>query len=310
MMAAILQMENINKSFGKQHALNQVNLTIQPGEIYGLIGRNGAGKTTILKTIVQLLYADQGTITLFGATYGKDYTKQLKRTGSVIETPVANDQLTAQQNLTYYCKIKGIVDKDAIDDALKFVGLTDTGKKKFKDFSLGMKQKLGLAIALLNKPDFLILDEPINGLDPIAIADFRNLLVKLNQTQGMTILISSHILEELYQMATRFGIIDHGTIIKELTKEEFDAKSREYIKLQVDQPKLAATVLNKMGIEDFKVIDQHTLNIYDLSLDNAALVEMLVAASVSVTTIVREHINLENYFKTIVAENEVTTPNA
>lgn len=308
-MAAILQLQNITKTFGKQRALNHVNLTIQPGDIYGLIGRNGAGKTTILKTIVQLLYPNGGNITLFGATSGKDYTKQLKRTGSVIETPVANNQLTARQNLTYYCKIKGIVDKDAIDDALKFVGLTDTGKKKFKDFSLGMKQKLGLAIALLNKPDFLILDEPINGLDPIAIADFRNLLVKLNQTQGMTILISSHILEELYQMATRFGIIDHGTIIKELTKNEFDAKSREYIKLQVDEPKLAATVLNKMGIDDFKVIDQHTLNIYDLSLDNAALVDMLVAASVSVTTIVREHINLENYFKSIVAENEVT-PNA
>ncbi|GAX07098.1 ABC transporter ATP-binding protein [Secundilactobacillus pentosiphilus] len=308
-MAAILQLQNITKTFGKQRALNHVNLTIQPGDIYGLIGRNGAGKTTILKTIVQLLYPNEGSITLFGATSGKDYTKQLKRTGSVIETPVANNQLTARQNLTYYCKIKGIVDKDAIDDALAFVGLTDTGKKKFKDFSLGMKQKLGLAIALLNKPDFLILDEPINGLDPIAIADFRHLLVKLNQTQGMTILISSHILEELYQMATRFGIIDHGTIIKELTKDEFDAKSREYIKLQVDQPKLAATVLNKMGIDDFKVIDQHTLNIYDLSLDNAALVEMLVAASVSVTTIVREHINLENYFKSIVAENEVT-PNA
>lgn len=306
-MAAILQLQNITKTFGKQRALNHVNLTIQPGDIYGLIGRNGAGKTTILKTIVQLLYPNEGNITLFGATSGKDYTKQLKRTGSVIETPVANNQLTARQNLTYYCKIKGIVDKDAIDDALTFVGLTDTGKKKFKDFSLGMKQKLGLAIALLNKPDFLILDEPINGLDPIAIADFRNLLVKLNQTQGMTILISSHILEELYQMATRFGIIDHGTMIKELTKDEFDAKSREYIKLQVDQPKLAATVLNKMGIEDFKVIDQHTLNIYDLSLDNAALVEMLVDASVSVTTIVREHINLENYFKTIVAENEVTS---
>ncbi|GAW99622.1 ABC transporter ATP-binding protein [Secundilactobacillus mixtipabuli] len=308
-MAAILQLQNITKTFGKQRALNHVNLTIQPGDIYGLIGRNGAGKTTILKTIVQLLYPNEGSITLFSATSGKDYTKQLKRTGSVIETPVANNQLTARQNLTYYCKIKGIVDKDAIDDALKFVGLTDTGKKKFKDFSLGMKQKLGLAIALLNKPDFLILDEPINGLDPIAIADFRKLLVKLNQTQGMTILISSHILEELYQMATRFGIIDHGTIIKELTKDEFDAQSREYIKLQVDQPKLAATVLNKMGIDDFKVIDQHTLNIYDLSLDNAALVEMLVAASVSVTTIVREHINLENYFKSIVSENEVT-PNA
>lgn len=306
-MTPVLELQNITKKFGKQLALDHVNLTIHKGDIYGLIGRNGAGKTTILKTIVQLIYADEGDIMLFGESNGSNYTKQLKRTGSVIETPVANDQLTARQNLTYYCKIKGIVDKHAIDEALEFVGLTDTGKKKFKSFSLGMKQKLGLAIALLSKPDFLILDEPINGLDPIAIADFRNLLVKLNQRQSMTILISSHILEELYQMATRFGIIDHGVLIKELTKEEFDAESREYIRLQVDQPKLAATVLNDMGIQDFKVIDQQTLNIYDLSIDNAALVEMLVTAQVSVSTIVREHINLENYFKSIVTSKGVTT---
>lgn len=304
-MTAILEMHDVTKKFGKQLVLDHVNLTIQRGDIYGLIGRNGAGKTTILKTIVQLLYADSGTIMLFGADTKHGYGKQLKRTGSVIETPVANDQLTARQNLKYYCKIKGIVDQDAIEEALNFVGLTDTGNKKFKQFSLGMRQKLGLAIAMLNKPDFLILDEPINGLDPIAIAEFRRLLIKLNQTQQMTILISSHILEELYQMATRFGIIDRGVILKELTKEEFEAQSREYIRLQVDQPQLAATVLNRMGVQDFKAVDQNTINIYDLSLDNQTLVEMLVAANVGVNTIVKEHINLENYFKSIVEKTGV-----
>lgn len=304
-MTAILEMHDVTKRFGKQLVLDHVNLTIQRGDIYGLIGRNGAGKTTILKTIVQLLYADSGTIMLFGADTKHGYGKQLKRTGSVIETPVANDQLTARQNLKYYCKIKGIVDQDAIEEALNFVGLTDTGNKKFKQFSLGMRQKLGLAIAMLNKPDFLILDEPINGLDPIAIAEFRRLLIKLNQTRQMTILISSHILEELYQMATRFGIIDHGVILKELTKEEFEAQSREYIRLQVDQPQLAATVLNRMSVQDFKVVDQNTINIYDLSLDNQTLVEMLVAANVGVNTIVKEHINLENYFKSIVEKTGV-----
>lgn len=304
-MTNILELHDVTKNFGKQRALDHVNLTIQKGDIYGLIGRNGAGKTTILKTIVQMLYPNEGQIMLFGATTGSDYSKQLKRTGSIIETPVANDQLTARQNLVYYCKIKGIVDRNAVDEALEFVGLTNTGKKKFKHFSLGMKQKLGLAIALLNKPDFLILDEPINGLDPIAIADFRQLLVKLNQTQQMTILISSHILEELYQMATRFGIINHGTIVKELTKAEFEEQSREYIQLQVDQPQVAATVLNRLGIQDFKVVDQQTLNIYDLSLDNSELVEMLVNEQVRVSTIVKQHINLERYFKSIITNEGV-----
>jgi ABC-2 type transport system ATP-binding protein len=305
-MENILELHDVTKKFGHQLALDHVSLSIHRGDIYGLIGRNGAGKTTILKTIVQLIRQNSGQIVLFGETSGSQYIKQLKRTGSVIETPVANAELTARQNLTYYCKIKGIVDKNAVTEALEFVGLTDTGKKKFKNFSLGMKQKLGLAIALLNKPDFLILDEPINGLDPIAIADFRKLLIKLNQTQQMTILISSHILEELYQMATRFGIINRGVLIKEITKEEFEQQSREYIRLEVDQPDVAATVLNQIGIENFKVVDKNTIHIYDLRHSNSDIVNNMSVAQVKIETIVKEHINLENYFKNIVESGEVS----
>lgn len=305
-MENILELHDVTKKFGHQLALDHVSLSIHRGDIYGLIGRNGAGKTTILKTIVQLIRQNSGQIVLFGETSGSQYIKQLKRTGSVIETPVANAELTARQNLTYYCKIKGIVDKNAVTEALEFVGLTDTGKKKFKNFSLGMKQKLGLAIALLNKPDFLILDEPINGLDPIAIADFRKLLIKLNQTQQMTILISSHILEELYQMATRFGIINRGVLIKEITKEEFEQQSREYIRLEVDQPDVAATVLNQIGIENFKVVNKNTIHIYDLRHSNSDIVNNMSVAQVKIETIVKEHINLENYFKNIVESGEVS----
>lgn len=299
-MEKVLTLTDITKKFGSQLALDHVSLTINRGDIYGLIGRNGAGKTTVLKTIVRLLYQDGGSIQLFGAQDSSAYFKQLKRTGSVIETPVANDSLTARQNLTYYCKMKGIVNRNAVSEALEFVGLEDTGKKKFKNFSLGMKQKLGLAIAMLNKPDFLILDEPINGLDPIAIVEFRNILIKLNQTQQMTILISSHILEELYQMSTRFGIIDHGHIIKEITKEEFEQQSREYIRLEVDHADTAASILSQLGIDAFKVIDPTTINIYDLSIQNSAVVSALATAQVQIETIVREHINLENYFKSMI----------
>lgn len=299
-MENVLELHEVTKRFGKQVALDHVSLTIQKGDIYGLIGRNGAGKTTILKTIVELIHADEGQVMLFGQTDQAGYMRELRRTGSVIETPVANDQLTARQNLIYYCKIKGIVDKTAVDEALQFVGLQDTGKKKFKHFSLGMKQKLGLAIAMLNKPDFLILDEPINGLDPIAIADFRQLLLKLNQTQQMTILISSHILEELYQIATRFGILNDGVLIKEVTKEAFEQQSREFIRLQVDQTQATTTVLNALQVTDFKVVDDHTIHIYDLSVQNSQLVTALVAAHIQVETIIREHVNLENYFKSVV----------
>lgn len=303
-MDSVLELRNVRKSFGKQVVLDDINLTIHQGDIYGLIGRNGAGKTTILKTIVSLIHQDKGEILLFGRAHGEGHMKQLTRTGSVIETPVANNELTARQNLKYYCKVKGIVNRNAVDEALDFVGLSDTKNKKFKNFSLGMRQKLGLTIALLNQPDFLILDEPINGLDPIAIAEFRNLLIRLNQTRQITILISSHILGELYQMVTKFGILNHGKIIKELTKEEFEIQSREFIQLDVDQPQLATTVLDRLGIHQFKVVGDHEIAIYELNVSNAQIVNELVATNVQIETIIRKHTNLENYFKTMIEDGE------
>ncbi|WP_412989666.1 ABC transporter ATP-binding protein [Pediococcus siamensis] len=301
-METILKLDRISKKFGRQTVLKDVNLTIRRGEIYGLIGRNGAGKTTILKSIIKLIQPTTGTITLFGATKGTTYIHQLRRTGSIIESPVAVDQLNARQNLIYYSKIHGVVDKNAVDETLKFVGLDTTGKKKFKDFSLGMKQKMGLAIALLNKPDFLILDEPINGLDPIAIVEFRELLLKLNQTQQMTILISSHILEELYHLATRFGILNNGMIIKEITKQEFEEQSREFIKLEVDNPDLATNVLRQLGCTDFKVVNDHLIHIYQLDVANAVIAEHLINHHVQLSTITREGLNLEQYFKQLLDE--------
>lgn len=299
-MKDILKLDQVSKKFGRQTVLKDVSLTIHRGDIYGLIGRNGAGKTTILKTIIRLIQPTHGTITLFGVSKGSAYIHQLSRTGSIIESPVAVDQLTARQNLIYYSKIHGVVDPSAVDETLKFVGLNATGKKKFKNFSLGMKQKMGLAIALLNKPDFLILDEPINGLDPIAIVEFRELLLKLNQTQQMTILISSHILEELYQLATRFGILNNGTIVKEITKQEFEQQSREFIKLEVDNPDLATNVLRQLGCQNFKAINDHLINIYQLDISNAKITEELINNHVQVITISREGLNLEQYFKQLI----------
>ncbi|MBU7555680.1 ATP-binding cassette domain-containing protein [Pediococcus ethanolidurans] len=301
-MEDILKLDQVSKKFGHQSVLKDINITIHRGDIYGLIGRNGAGKTTILKTILKLIQPTSGQITLFGVTGGTAYIHQLSRTGSIIESPVAVDQLTAKQNLIYYSKIHGVVDPNAVNETLKFVGLDTTGKKKFKNFSLGMKQKMGLAIALLNKPDFLILDEPINGLDPIAIVEFRELLLKLNQTQQMTILISSHILEELYQLATRFGILNDGMIIKEITKQEFEEQSREFIKLEVDNPDLATNVLRQLGCTKFKVINEHLINVYQLNITNAVIANKLIENNVQLTTIAREALNLEQYFKQLLDE--------
>ncbi|MHC5247543.1 ABC transporter ATP-binding protein [Enterococcus sp. LJL90] len=299
-METILNLSGVNKNFGKQQALQDITMTIRKGDIYGLVGRNGAGKTTLLKTIVRMIQPSSGNIQLFGNQNEKEYIKELKRVGNIIETPVAYDQLTAEQNLKYYCKINGVIEKDAVAKALKFVDLEDTGKKKYKNFSLGMKQKLGLAIALLNKPDFLILDEPINGLDPVAIVEFRELLLKLNREEGMTILISSHILDELYQVATRFGFIKDGLLVQEMTKDEFDLKAQAFIKIEVDNVKKALQTLGQMAIEDCKVVGQHQINVYQLETPIRQIVRELTMADLAIDGISLEGESLETYFKELV----------
>lgn len=299
-MENVLKIKGLNKRYGKQLALHDVDLTIAKGDIYGLVGRNGAGKTTLLKAIVQLIQPTSGSLQLFGVEGGKAYIQMLKRVGNVIETPVAYDQLTAEQNLNYYCKISGVVEPDAVSKALAFVGLTNVGNKKYRDFSLGMKQKLGLAIALLNQPDFLILDEPINGLDPVAIVEFRELLLRLNQERGMTILISSHILEELYLVATRFGVISEGRLIKEMTKHEFDLMAKRFIQLEVDDVATASRLLDSQLISEYKVVNDHKIHIYQENVLIRDLIRQLVYEGIAIDQISFEGENLESYFKELV----------
>ncbi|WP_124057829.1 ABC transporter ATP-binding protein [Vaginisenegalia massiliensis] len=304
-MENVLEIQGLSQKFGHHYVLKDINLTIQKGDIYGLIGRNGAGKTTLLKLITQLLIPTQGTIALFGSQNSHELTQALKQAGSVIETPVAYDHLTAKQNLAYYCKLRGIVNaKAVIQETLEFVQLDQTGNKKFKNFSLGMKQKLGIAIALLTRPDFLILDEPINGLDPLAIVEFRKLIKRLNQEKGMTIIISSHILEELYQVANRFGIINDGVLVKEISKSDFDRLSQDYIILETSQPSLASQYIQDQLHHQIKVIDDHTIHIFGQAHLINPIIQALVKADIPVDGIYYSKLNLEAYFTDLVTNTK------
>lgn len=299
-MENILELKNLSKSFKQYNVLHDIDLTIKKGDIYGLIGKNGAGKTTLLKIITSLSKQSSGTIQLFESNTHKDFINSLKRTGSVIETPVAYDNLSAKENLIYYSKLRGIVDEKDIEYTLKLVDLSDVGKKKFKHFSLGMKQKLGIAIALLSKPDFLILDEPINGLDPIAIVEFRELLKKLNTELNITILISSHILTELYHVANRFGILNNGTLVEEITKEEFEKMSQTMITLQVTDTTKVTPILHEHSIYNFKIISSSVINIYEPATSVSELMPILMNEKIAINGIYKTGIDLENHFKALV----------
>ncbi|MDH6364790.1 ABC-2 type transport system ATP-binding protein [Enterococcus sp. PF1-24] len=296
-MENIIAIQQLSKKFGNTQALTNIDLNIKQGEIYGLIGRNGAGKTTLLKTIAGLLPTTAGHIHLFNQPASP---ATLKRVGCLVETPTAFNELTASQNLHYYCKLWGLIDKNLVAETLQLVDLTADSKKKFKDFSLGMKQKLGLAIALLKKPDLLLLDEPTNGLDPMAIVTFRKLILKLNQEKNMTILISSHVLDELFHVATRFGFINEGQIFQEISKNEFIEASQELIQLQVNDIAKATTVLQTIGINNYKVISENQIYIYDLQLATADINHALVIAGVKVAEIYKEGQTLEDYFKELM----------
>lgn len=301
-MDVVLEARNVTKQYPQQLALDNLNLTVHQGDIYGLVGHNGAGKTTLLKTLLQLIAPTAGTVTLFGEPVDQAHIAILRRVGSIIETPSAFGELTALENMRYFCLAQGIVTPHAAEDSLQFVGLTGTGKKKVKNFSLGMKQKLGLALAILKKPDLLLLDEPINGLDPIAIADFRQLLLRLNREQNTTILISSHILDELFHLATRFGFIDQGRMVRELTKDEFVAETAQYIRIETsDMPALTRALTNAQ-VTHFKVVAPKELHVFDEKRSISALNQALVSAGVPVTGISQEGQNLEDYFKMLLSD--------
>ena len=301
-MENILVIQQVSKKFGQQYALTDVSLTIKKGDIYGLIGKNGAGKTTLIKIIAQLLEADSGSVSLFGSQNQKEWTQGLKRVGSVIETPVAHNHLTAYENLNYYCKVHQIAQPDQlIKETLAYVGLSNTGKKKFRNFSLGMKQRLGIAIALINKPELMILDEPINGLDPLGIKEFRLMIQRLNQELGITFIISSHILSELYLVATKFGVIDQGRLVAEFTKDDFDRASEDYIVLKTsDRDQAANLIQDKLHYQLKEADKSDELHIVAQEQELNDINRELLLSNIHVNGIYAAHKDLEKYFTDLV----------
>lgn len=304
MSQIILQTKNLTKRYGLINAVDHINMTIKKGDIYGLIGQNGAGKTTLIRIITSLISPTEGEISLFGKSDYNDLQKEREKIGAVVETPAFFPNLTAYQNLEYYCIQKGNKDKNIINQVLNTVNLTNTGKKKFKNFSLGMKQRLGIALSIMNNPEFLILDEPINGLDPMGIIEVREVIKRLNES-GTTILISSHILTELAQVATMYGIVSNGKLIKELTKEELYNECRKSVYTLVNDSKKAADVLReKLNTQNFEIISDFELRIFDFYEDTSIITQAFVENGIRVNAIYQTSENLENYFINLVGGNK------
>lgn len=304
MKEIVLKTNNLTKKYHDFTALDHVNIEINKGDIYGLIGRNGAGKTTLMKVITTLTNKTSGEFSLFNQNE-EDLTTTKRRIGCLIENPAFFPNLTAYENLKYYAIQKGITNLNQIEESLELVNLKDTGKKKFKNFSLGMKQRLGIAFAILDNPDFIILDEPINGLDPIGISDLRDTFKKLNEEKNITILISSHILSELYLLATRFCIIEKGKILKELTKEELDNECSKCIIIKTDNVKKVVPLLEKeLKTTNYKVIDKEEIRLYDHLEKIEEVNKILVKNDINIKQIGETGISLEDYFKTVIKEEQ------
>ncbi len=260
-MDYVLKTEGITKAYGGKLVVDHVNMHVKKGDIYGFIGKNGAGKTTFMRLVAGLAAPLEGNMELFGS---RELEKQRVRIGSLIEQPGIYGAMTAWENMEIMRRNFGITDKQATDQILKFVGLSKAGKKKVKNFSLGMKQRLGIAIALYRNPDFLILDEPINGLDPEGIIEMRDLLLKLNQEKQITILISSHILGELSKIATNYGIIKEGALIEEFEADELKSRCRRCQKLVVDDVELAVTILEeRCHITNYDVPEPGMIRVFE-----------------------------------------------
>lgn len=259
----VLKTSQLSKTYQNKMALRKVSVMIKKGSIYGFIGQNGAGKSTLIRLITGLAYPTTGTFELFGESQERNIIEARKRVGTIIEGPALYPQMTAAENLEAHRLLKGIPGKDCIEKTLNLVGLQNTGKKKAKNFSLGMKQRLGLGIALLGDPEFLILDEPINGLDPMGVVEVRELLKKLNREYGITILISSHILSELHLLATHYGIIHEGELLEQLSAKELNEKCQQYLHIKVDDPNKAATVIeNHFSTQEFEVMPDGTIRMF------------------------------------------------
>lgn len=296
----LIETKQLTKIYGEQTAVNSVNLHVKKGRIYGLLGRNGAGKTTIMKMILGLTPITSGEVDVFGQNIKGKEKRIYPRIGAIIETPGFYPNLTGTENLEIFAKLRGTAAPNAVKTALEVVGLPYKDKKLFSKYSLGMKQRLGIANAILHDPELLILDEPTNGLDPIGIAEVRNFIKDLSTEHGKTILISSHILSEIELLADDIGIIDHGILLEESSMDELQRKNSKYILLQVSEVSKALLILERQfGVKDYSVQDEQTLRLYDTTLDMAAINKALVTQGVSVISSGLCNDTLEDYFKKI-----------
>ncbi len=294
-MDYVLKTNALSKFYRGFKALNGLSMNVPKGAIYGFVGKNGAGKTTLIRLICGLQEPTFGEYTLYGRkNTDKSIVKSRRRMGAVVETPSIYLDMTAEDNLKQQYRILGLPSFDGLDDILKLVGLGNTGKKKAKNFSLGMRQRLGIAIALVGDPDFLVLDEPVNGLDPQGIVEIRELILKLNREHQITVLISSHILDELSKLATHYGFIDSGRMVKEISAEELEAACRKCVRMEVTDAKALARVLDGMKIE-YTIVSERTADVF-ATLNVSKLIMALSGEGCEVISMQERDESLESYY--------------
>ncbi len=298
----VLETNNLTKIYSRNKAVNNLSLKIRKGDIYGFIGKNGAGKTTAIKLIVGLARPTEGDIKLFGES---DVAAGRKKIGVVIENPAYYPFMSAKQNLEVQRIMKGVNDPKVTEEILNIVGLKDVGNKKVKNFSLGMKQRLGIGLALVGDPEFLLLDEPINGLDPTGIKEVRDLILKLNKEAGITVLISSHILGELSKMCNSYGVINNGELVAQVTREELEETVKPSIELVVNNPEKAVSVFKEeLGIETIEV-SGNELYVYGANDRFADITACLERNDIILQSISKQHVDYEDYFINLMEGEKV-----
>lgn len=302
-MEYVLRTHDLVKKYQEKPVVNRLNLSVRKGEIYGFIGKNGAGKTTTIKMILGLVKPTEGQVEIFGEIIRPRQFKHYERIGSIVDVAGFYPNLTAVENLEIHRMLMGIPDRKCMDPCIEIVGLSKERNKKLKDYSLGMKQRLGIARALMYQPEFLILDEPTNGLDPVGIKEIRELIVRLSKRGGMTVFLSSHILSEVQQMASTIGILHQGTLIEEICMEDFYKKNRQYLQLKVENDRKAAYVLEHvLNIMDYTVTQPGIIRIHEAVVDSAHFNRQLIENGIDFKESATMKDTLEDYFVKLTGE--------
>lgn len=302
-MSYILQTSHLSKTIDGKQLVTDVNIHVKKGEVYGFLGPNGAGKTTVMKMLTNLWKPTSGTVALFGKALEKTSYEELKRMGSIIEFPTFYDHMSGKDNLQLHCEYMGYYNKGSVEEALQMLGLSDAADRPAGSYSLGMKQRLGIARAILCKPELVILDEPTNGLDPAGMKQIRDLFRMLCTEYGMTLMISSHLLPEIESIADTVGVIHHGKMMKEISMKEIAETNTAYIELAVEDTKKAAYVLaEKMQLSNFKIVNDSGIRIYEQGVTTQKISRELMANDVEIASISQHTENLEDYFLKVTSE--------